>query len=188
MADPLPAAVPPAPPPPPVQYRPLSGLALTGFVLAVGYAILMLGGAVLALATHVPWLLPGWTLLVPILGFLLSWVARSRIRNSEDTLGGAGMASWGMGLSACLGLSYAAFTAGTQIAVRQQATAFVEDRWLDRLKKGEIEQAFLLTLRHRAWTPTTRSCGRRWKTATTSARMRPRRGRTPSSRSLATSA
>src|SRR5690349_6288502 len=69
-------------------YRPLSLLALAGFGLAVIYDLVVLIGAAVSLFSHIPWLMPGWTFLLPVAALILCWAARTRIRNSEDTLSG----------------------------------------------------------------------------------------------------
>jgi hypothetical protein len=138
--------LPPAPPPAaPEAYRPLSLLALAGFVLSVLYSGLIgIAGAV-ALAGRSPLLLPLWLVFLPLALGAVCWVARNRVRDSEGTLGGGSLASWGLGLSLVFGLVYGSYYAATYFAVRQQATA-AADTWLDLLKKGEVERAFRLTV------------------------------------------
>lgn len=115
------------------------GLSLAGF-----YALVGLAGLVGFSGTN-PWMLPGWTLLLPIGTALLCWLARVRISQSEGTLGGSELARWGLGLSLCFGLLYLAYMAAGTFAVRQQAADFSR-QWLDLIRQGEMDQAFLLTL------------------------------------------
>src|SRR5262245_52442410 len=90
-------------------YRPLSLLALAAFAVAVLYAfIVVLGGAV-SLFTRVPWLMPGWSFLVPVVALVLCWAARARIRDSEGTLSGLAFSTWGARLAIVVGLTYAAY-------------------------------------------------------------------------------
>src|SRR5437660_3385416 len=92
------------------------------------------------------WVLPGWTLVVPVAAAVLSWVARARIRGSEGTLGGAALTTWGLGLSLFFGLNYALYLTATFLAVRQQASDFAQE-WLAELRQGHLDRAFLLTIR-----------------------------------------
>jgi hypothetical protein len=128
----------------PESYRPLSLLALVGFVLALLYAVVVGVGAVASLFARGPWLLPAWLFLAPLAAFVLSWVARSSIRASENTRSGLALTTWGLGLSAAVGLSYGAYYTATFLAVRQQARAFA-DNWLRDLRKGDLEKAFWMT-------------------------------------------
>jgi hypothetical protein len=129
----------------PEPYQPLSLLAIAGFVLCLLYALVVIGGGVVALINHTPWLLPLWTLLLPIVGVALAWVARGRIQGSEGTLGGMALVNWGIGLGVLFGLTYTAYYTATYFAVRQQATDFAA-RWLDDLRAGKLEQAYLRTM------------------------------------------
>jgi hypothetical protein len=126
----------------PEAYQPLSLLAIAGFLLCLLYALVVIGGGVVALLNHTPWLLPLWTLLLPIVGVALAWVARGRIEGSEGTLGGTALANWGIGLGVLFGLTYTAYFAATYFAVRQQATDFAR-AWLDDVRAGKLEQAYL---------------------------------------------
>lgn len=126
-------------------YRPLSLLALAGFALAVLYALVVLVGAAVALFSRIPWLMPGWTFLLPLAALIVCWAARTRIRNSEDTLSGLAFTTWGSRLAVLVGITYAAYYAATFFAVRGQA-ADCANRFFEYLKKGEEDQAFLLSL------------------------------------------
>src|SRR5438067_2270089 len=120
----------------PEPYQPLSLLAIAGFLLCLLYALVVIGGGVVALINHTPWLLPLWTLLLPIVGVTLAWVARGRIQGSEGTLGGMALVTWGIGLGVLFGLTYTAYYTATYFAVRQQATDFAE-RWLADVRAGK---------------------------------------------------
>jgi hypothetical protein len=132
--------------PQPETYQPLSLLALAGFVLAVLYAAVMAVCAATALFNRSPLLLPLGLFVLPLAAAAVSWVARNRIRDSEGTLGGARLASWGVGLSVIGGLLYGAYYTATYLAVRQQAVAF-GDEWFELLKKGDLDRAYRLTVR-----------------------------------------
>jgi hypothetical protein len=117
----------------------IAALALAGVLAGLGVASLLL------FAGSAPWLLPLWTLVLPVAAALMSWMARLRIQSSEGALGGIALTGWGLGLSLAFGLYYAAYSAATNFAVREQATTFALD-WLELLKKGETQKAFVLTI------------------------------------------
>lgn len=145
-AEPTARFGPAAPPPAPETYRPLSGLAMTGFAVAALYTVIIIGGGIISFVGQLPFVLPVWTFLIPIVGFVLSLLARKQVRESEGVLGGAALANWGLGLCVGVGLGYSAYAAGTYFAVRQQASTFVNG-WFDRIRQGQLERAFVLTLR-----------------------------------------
>lgn len=126
-------------------YRPLSLLALAGFGIAVVYALVVLIGAAVALFSHIPWLMPFWTFLLPLAALVLCWAARSQIRDSEGTLSGLAFTTWGLRLAILVGLTYAAYYGATFFAVRGQAVDCA-DNFLEQLKQGREEQAFVLGL------------------------------------------
>lgn len=155
MADPIPPA--PAPiadrPIDPEVYRPLSGAALAGFALAALFAGLVLVTTLLALVRGVPFFLPGWMGAVPAAAAVLSYLGLRHVRNSEGTRAGEGLARWGLGLSAFVGLGYYAYVTFTGLALTQQAHGFLTEKdedsgFFPRLIEGgrELHQAFLLTL------------------------------------------
>jgi hypothetical protein len=108
------------------------------------YALLGVGGLV-AYASQSPWMLPGWTVLLPLAAGTLAWLARGRIRDSEGTLGGATLAAWGLGLSLFFGLTYVAYYAGAYVAVRQQAESFSR-HWVELLTQDKLPEAFARTM------------------------------------------
>jgi len=61
-------------------------------------------------------------------------------------MGGEKLSLWSMQITAIFILCYFANFAGTYFAVRNQADAFVK-QWLGVIAKGEIDKAFLLTLK-----------------------------------------
>lgn len=119
-----------------------AGLSLLGL-----YALLGVFGLV-AYSNTSPWMLPGWTVLLPLIAGTLAWLARGRIRESEDTLGGATLAAWGLGLSLFFGLTYVAYYAGAYVAVRQQAESFAR-QWIELLAQDKLPEAFALTMPER---------------------------------------
>jgi hypothetical protein len=121
-------------------------MALGGFALAAIYSVVVFVGGLIAFFNHTPLLLGTWSLLIPLVAGLLCWGARTRIRSSEGTLGGAGLAAWGLGLSILFGLSYLAYSGATYFAIRQQAASFAEN-WLGLIREGELDRAFAKTLK-----------------------------------------
>ena len=128
----------------PEMYRPLSLLALIGFGLAVVYALIVVVGAAIALYGRTPWLMKSWTFLLPLTALVVCWAARTRIRNSENTLSGLAFTTWGFRLTISIGLTYSAYYAATFFAVRGQAVDCA-DSFFDHLKKGQTEKAFFLS-------------------------------------------
>jgi hypothetical protein len=145
-----PATLPTSPPGVPMnseetEYNPLSLFALGAMVLAAVYALVIGVGAVMSLVNRTPLLLPLWTLFIPLGAVLASWFARFRIQTSEGTLSGLSLTTWGMGLGLLFGLGYAAYYTATYLAVENQARKSV-DEWTQKLKEGDVEGAFWLTV------------------------------------------
>jgi hypothetical protein len=130
-------------PPEPETYRPLSLLALAGFVVAVLYALAVVVGGVVALLIRIPWLMPGWTFLIPVAALIVCWLARARIRNAEGTLGGQAFTVWGLRLSVVVGLLYAAYFSLAFFAIWLQAKDCANE-FFEQIKQGQTERAFLL--------------------------------------------
>lgn len=118
--------------------------ALAGLALAGLYAVLGLGG-LLAFSGSSPWLLPDWTLVLPVAAAFLAWFARVRIRSSEGTQSGLPLTNWALGLSLFFGLNYAAYLASNRLAVRAQANNFAGE-WLRKIQDNQLESAFLFTI------------------------------------------
>ncbi|HEY7158557.1 MAG TPA: hypothetical protein VH575_31725 [Gemmataceae bacterium] len=126
-------------------YRPLSLLALAGFGVAVLYAFVVVLGGVVALINRVPWLMPAWTFFIPVAALVVCWAARTRIRDSEETLSGLAFTTWGSRLAIVVGLTYAAYYGFTFFAVRLQALACAEQFFVE-LKNNRPDRAFLLAM------------------------------------------
>jgi hypothetical protein len=107
------------------------------------YALIGLFGLVAYSGTN-PWVLPLWTILIPVGTAGLCWMARSRIQASEDTLAGANLANWGLIVSVFFGLNYAAYLASNRFAVVQQADEFVQ-QWIGLIRDDKLAEAFALT-------------------------------------------
>src|SRR5438094_859508 len=84
---------------------------------------------------------PGWPG-APVAAVLCCWIARGQIQRSEGTLSGSALAGWGIGLTLVFGLNYLAYYASTTFAIRQQAREFTRE-WLEMLKQGKVDEAFL---------------------------------------------
>jgi hypothetical protein len=126
-------------------YQPLSLMALGSFLLALIFALVLIGGAVTAFIMRSPLLLPPWMLLLALAVLLLAWVARRQIQASEGTLGGLALTNWSFGLCLVLAPLYAAYYGATYFAVTAQAEHFSR-RYLQLLGDGETEKAFWMTV------------------------------------------
>jgi hypothetical protein len=145
MADPT-SVLPRQKPGETLGYRPLSGLAIASLALGSLFSLFLLVGAGLAFFTNTPLPDPGVAvLLVPAVGAVLGFVANWQIRHSDGTRVGAGLATWGRNLSIVSALCYVAYVSATELAVRQQATIYI-DRWLKTVVEGRINEAFVQTL------------------------------------------
>jgi hypothetical protein len=152
MGDPAPAPIVDRPSDP-LIYRPLSGVALGGFALACFFGGLVLISTLLALFLGMPFFLPGWMVILPAAGAVLSLMGRRHVRNAEGTRAGERLARWGLGLSVFVGLGYYAYVAFTGLAITQQANTFLtvkgdDSGFFPRLAEGgqEVNYAFLLSL------------------------------------------
>jgi hypothetical protein len=123
-------------------YQPLSLFAMASFGLAVVYALVVLIGAAVALVSHIPWLMPYWTFLIPIGVLVVCWVARTRILNSEGTMSGLGFTTWGSRLAVLFAVPYAAYYFATFLAVRSPAIDCAND-FLQKIKESRLDLAFL---------------------------------------------
>jgi hypothetical protein len=122
-------------------YQPLSILAVVGLVIAIGYALAVAVGSVIALSKGSPWIMGGWTALFPVLAVLVSAVAWLQIQRSEGTLGGRRLALSGLGIALAVGLGYWAYYLATYLAIRQKADTVARE-WMLHICKGEDQAAF----------------------------------------------
>jgi hypothetical protein len=155
------APAPDSPPPGPLPgfpedavYRPVSLLAILGFCLSVLFGVAMSVTALIALFTRSTLLPPVWICVIPVIAIGVCWMARERIRQSENTQSGEKLAGWGLGLSVIVTVLYGAYYWATYLAVTQQASDFA-DRWIEALKEGNPEHAYwyLIDPRHRVDIP-----------------------------------
>ena len=139
-------------------YRPLSGLALGGFLMSSIFAGLVLFSAAVGLVKGAPIFYPLWILLFAIIGFALCYSGMNQINNSEGTRSGMWLARYGMGMTLFAGLGYAAYYVAIGMAVARQADEFLmaADADADRgffqhvvrggKSQAELNIAFLQTL------------------------------------------
>lgn len=133
-------------PEPAGTYQPLSLLAMAGFGLAVVYALIVLVGGAISLMSHIPWLMPYWTFLLPLAVLVVCRAARTRILNSEGTLSGLAFTTWGTRLAILFTVTYAAYYFATFLAVRGPAIDRANE-FLQKIKNGQRPEAFLMTMR-----------------------------------------
>lgn len=141
----------------PLVYRPISGLALVGFVLACLFALILALTTVVALSRGEPLFLWTGILGLALGGAVLSLLGMWHIRSSEGTRAGMTLARWGLWLSGFLGLTYFAYYYVTGMAITKQANDFLmvaaddDSGFFPRLLKSgkepsQLYHAFLLTL------------------------------------------
>lgn len=143
-------------PQPAEAYCPMSAPAIAGFLLAVLFAIIVVIMLLLGFSQGNPFFFEKWTLAVPAVAAILGFMGQLQIRRSEGTRAGIKLARWAIGLSVTLGLACATFSFVTELAVTQQANAFLMEEGPDsgffpRLIKGvddpkALREAFLLTI------------------------------------------
>lgn len=127
-------------------YKSVSILAILGAVLGGLFVLTLSGGFVAAFLVGTPWIMSPWVIFWPAFSILLSFFAYSRIKASDNTMGGEKLSLWSMQITAIFIMCYLANFAGTYFAVRNQADTFVK-QWLGVIAKGEVDKAFLLTLK-----------------------------------------
>jgi hypothetical protein len=126
-------------------YQPISLLAIAALGIAAAYGAVVLVGFLASLLLGYAWLMPLWTLLIPLAAGTLAWVARARINRSEGTLAGLALTRWGVTISLLVFLIQASYSAATYFVFRQQADSFARQT-LGFLTAGEAEKAFVRVL------------------------------------------
>ncbi len=136
-------------------YRPISPLAVVGLVCACLFVGLVLLTSAMALIQGMPFFLKGWAIAIAVAGVVFSLVGMWHIASSEGTRAGMALARWGLWLSIFTGSGYFAYDFFTDLALRQQANAFLMEKGEDsgffpRLREGktdpvELRIAFLMT-------------------------------------------
>lgn len=132
-------------PTPQADYRPLSLIALFGFVVSILWAVILLIMVLLSVILGGPVALLRELLLFPLVGLILSAVGWAQIQRSEGTQAGAALARWGLLLCLVTGLGYGAYLTAVWFAARQQSDQVTQE-WFNRLRGDRVETAFLLTL------------------------------------------
>ena len=114
-------------------YRPVSILAIVGLGLG--------------LISPLVWLVDStaFALFLPLPGLVISAVARYRIRHSDGTLAGAGVAAAGLVLSMVVAVSWITVDLTTYLIIRTESQSFLE-QWLASARRGEEVETFLATL------------------------------------------
>jgi hypothetical protein len=153
MADPIP---PTAKSESGTDYRPISGLAIAGFVASLLFGLLILASAGVALVKGTPFFFPSYMLLLAIAGIVLALLALRQIRDSEGTRDGASLARFTLWFSLVTGLGYFAYYYVTGLALINQANTFLlelkpESGFFPNLVKMHQDKtslygAFLLTV------------------------------------------
>jgi hypothetical protein len=129
----------------PLVYQRLSGFAIASFGLSIAFAVYLIGAAAWGFYDRHPVLLSPVFQAMPVVGAALSLVALLLIHRAEGTLAGRKLAIWSWWLCVVFGVGYAAYYGATYAAVRQQADRFAT-RWLNELRQGKFNAAFLLTV------------------------------------------
>ena len=140
-------------------YKPISGLAIAGIILAGLFVLVVAVATVAGLIQGAGFFLPTFLMLLPIGGAILSFLAQRQIRASEGTRAGLGLARWGLWLSVFTGLGYTAYYQFTKLAILQQSNAFLmekdtdsgffpllQESGLDGGDDVKLNSAFLLTV------------------------------------------
>jgi hypothetical protein len=140
-----------------VGYRPISGLALAGFLLSCLFVGLVVVSTLIALVQGLPVFLPTAALWLAAAAAGVCFLALLRIRNAEGTMAGTVLARWGLWLSVLVGVTYFVYIWVTGLALAKQADEFLMVKLSDdagffpRLKNAardrtDLYQAFLLSL------------------------------------------
>ena len=124
-------------------YRPLSGLAVAAFGLAVFYTLVLAIVALTSLLARTPPFLPPWTLIFPAAAYGLCGAARATPPVCRGNTLRRGAHHLGRRLS-YLGLVYLAIYVAIFMAVKMQAERFTR-AWFKKIEDGKIALAFLDT-------------------------------------------
>src|SRR3954467_804126 len=119
------ADLPSTPQPGELAYRPISALALAGFILGLLFAGMVVVSTLVGLVQGLPVFLPGWALGLALAAAVICCLAQYRIQSAEGTLAGLVLARWGLWLSVLLGVTYFVYTWVTGLALAKQATDFL---------------------------------------------------------------
>lgn len=118
-------------------YKPLSILAIFGAVLGGLFSLTLVVGFGASFLFGTPWIMSPWVVFWPAFSILLSYIAYTQIKSSDNTMGGEKLALWSMQITSVFILCYVANYAGTYFAVRNQADTFVR-QWLGTVAKVKL--------------------------------------------------
>jgi hypothetical protein len=121
-------------------------IAAIAAVAAAAVLVLMGLGGLIAFSGSSPWEPGAWTWGLLLAALLTSFLALAQIRSSEGALAGRVVARCGLYLGLFFGGFYLLYLAGNHLAVANQAQT-VSDRFLDHVRKDQLPEAFLETLK-----------------------------------------
>jgi hypothetical protein len=125
-------------------YQPLSGYAVAAFGMAGAFVVLLI--VLLIAATFVKRSVFFYELLaLPIVGLIFAVIGRSRIRNSEGTRTGMRLANSAWWICVLVGTGFGAYMLANEFVLEQKSARFA-NRFIEELKKGQKQHAFLYLL------------------------------------------
>ncbi|MCX7700601.1 MAG: hypothetical protein N2039_06965, partial [Gemmataceae bacterium] len=127
------------------DYKPLAFLAVAAFAVSLIFTTIVVLLTGVGLVTRRPVLEP-WLIPLAFSGVLLAIAARWQIHLSEGTREGRRLTNIAWWLSLVGGAVYAAYYFGNVAAIQSQARQFVADAFLQKLKEGKVEEAYLTTI------------------------------------------
>lgn len=115
------------------EYRPISKLAVVGFILSLPCLLIFTSENLF------------WMLIVPVMpAVIICYVALRSIRSSEGNLAGEPIAIIGIVIAVGCGLGWLTMSLVTKYVTEIEAKAAVEE-WIGKLQKQELGAAFLLS-------------------------------------------
>lgn len=130
---------------PQVGYQSLSLLAVFSLVLGGIFGLFVVLGSLIAFTGTTPFLLPVWAVVFPLLALITGWMALAQIRDSAGVMTGSRFAWIGINIALVTGLLYFTYYMANNLAVRQQASEFVQT-YFESIAKDPPEKAFLYTI------------------------------------------
>jgi hypothetical protein len=121
-----------------MPYVPVSWMAVSAVLAAGAFLVLLLFfGYSAAFKDHKPLIMPS-LLILPVVGVVLSFVARRMIRNSEGTRTGESLANAAWWISVIGGLGYSAYLFAIEYSIRREAKGELE-QWVGYILKEDKE-------------------------------------------------
>jgi hypothetical protein len=127
------------------DYKPLALLSVAAFAVSVIFTTIVVILTAVGLVTRRP-VLESWLIPLAFSGVLLAIAARWQIHLSEGTRDGRRLTNIAWWLSLLGGAVYAAYYFGNVAAIQSQARRFVSEAFLNKLKDGKIEEAYIATI------------------------------------------